>query len=782
MKLIIAACLLTQVAIGQEAYGPRAPSEPGFGLLGQGRGVAPSLVINIAGQQGNSYDVKVTNRSRHAVTAFALRLAPADGSESCDGECSLVKVVADNARPAIKAGESVDLGVGSSTMNAGTVVAEAAVFDDESYEGDERAAALLVAQQIGRQAEYDRLIAAVSPIMTAGYDDVRKTGQIRIKLSELPVRLDSRMVITFKRWFPELAACSKRYARFMKAAAQNEKRLVAESMEQFAQGAAPGTPSLSQWWSAMQGRLAPFGCNGCAALAMKPKAPASSRNVARPCREDSTPILLTASLIDDGSLVEVQEEQEMDAELSGDDEAALNVEDAEMAEPARPAARAAVVEPSAKTDSPSNRPSPRSKPAAAALPSGIPLVPAPDGKGYLLGRMDFHNRPLPDYVMYGAFFRDIASFGDMALYEEVRWDTSGQRVENRGPRAGGLSKAQISALQQVAADTNRQVTAVFAKKETLFRAKVLIYPGGWLLYAPPIPGLRELDLEETQTLDTGIGRLRSRLGRASFARLDGFARGVYHAKPGKLVLIHLTDDAIYDRFFHCLAMLDELPGSITAQQEEAKRQNELRAAGLAKKDWALLLKVAKDYQQLSDRLDNPVPYRTAAPAPTQEEGPAGGEIGSLAQSVPGPVMRAYPAGIVPAAQITTGNSMAAIRLGEALHSNPIMLNEPQSGLAGMPVPLGTLTLTPEAARKERELKHDKLALELMTDIAQLKAGFGEPRFLKFETYLRRLYANAGIETPAPAEEKMKKAQARQPKNGKTAEKHTAAKHPANHHP
>jgi hypothetical protein len=221
-------------------------------------------------------------------------------------------------------------------------------------------------------------------------------------------------------------------------------------------------------------------------------------------------------------------------------------------------------------------------------------------------------------------------------------------------------------------------------------------------------------------------------------------------------------------------VLDEVPGNITAQQEEAKRQNELRVAGLGKKDWALLLQVAKDYQQLSDRLYKTVPEKTGALAVAEVEEPAGGEIGALAESVPGAVTRAYPAGVVPAAQTTSGDSMAMIRLGEVLHSNPVMLNEPQTGLQGMPVPLGTLTLTPEAARKERELKHDKLELELMTDVAQLRAGFGEPRFQKFETYLHHLYANAGIETATPLEQKVKKVVAQQRKNGKTVVTRSAA--------
>jgi hypothetical protein len=520
---------------------------------------------------------------------------------------------------------------------------------------------------------------------------------------------------------------------------------------------------------------------------------------------------------------------EIDAELSEEDEAALDEEsvmpDTRM--PSRPPVRAEVVEPPAKTDVPENPPEPPSIPVAVALPSGIPFVAAPDGKGYLLGRTNFNDRPLPDYVMYRAFFRDIANFGDMALYEEVRWDLSGHRVENSGPRAGGLNKSEISTLQQVAADTNRQVGDVFAKKETLLRAKVLIYPGGWLFYAPPIPGLRELDVQETGALDTGIQRLRSSLGTASFARLDSFARNVYHAKPGKLVLIHLTDDAIHTRFFQYLAVLDGITDSVTARQEETKRQNELRVAGLAEKDWILLLKVAKDYQQLSDRLYNPIqrsiqPTEEAeadgqtigAPAPAQVGAPAGGEIGTLAQSAPAPstgraypagvapspvtraypagvapspvtraypagaapspVTRAYPAGAAPAVQPTRGVSAAMPSLGEALRSNPVMLNEPQAGLRGMPVPLGTITLTAEASRKEWELKHDKLQLGLMTDVAQLKAGFGEPRFQKFETYLHQLYANAGIETAAPVEEKVKKVEAQQSKNGKTAETHTAA--------
>lgn len=717
MRRMIAICLLASAAMGQ-GVPPPAPN------------AVPSLVVSIVGQQGNSYDVKVVNRSGHAVTAFALRLASGDG-QNCDGPCGRAEIVANNARPAIKAGGSVELSLSTSRVNVGMVAAEAAVFDDESYEGNERAAALLVAQQIGRQAEYDRLIAAVNAIMTTSAGDAHKATLLRSKLGELSVQLDPAMVQTFKRWFPALAACTRQYARFMKAAATNERRLVAGSMEQFAQGRAPATPSLTQWWSAMQQQLAAFGCNGCAALAMRPKAPASSQNVSQPCREDSMPILLTVSL-DDGSLAETEEE--MEADLSGEDEAALdaNIVVSDRRIPSGTPARFIVVE----KDEPPTEPTPLPKPVAPARPVGFPLTDAPDGKGFLLGRADFRNGPVPDYMLYRTFFADISRFGDMALYEVVRWGKNGQ-WENLGSRAGGLKDAEIAILQQAAAETNRQLGVVFKKKDTLIRAKVLVYPPGWIFYAPPIPGLRALDLQEEQTLNIGIQRLRSKLGPTSFAHLDAFVRSVYHATPGKLVLKHLTGDIIYGRFFHYLALLDGLPGNLAAQQEEVKRQNELRAAGLSKKDWALLVRVAKDYEQFFAPLYNPVPVQTG-----------------VSLGPPAPLTRAvaYPAGSQP----KHAASMPMVTPGALLHSNPIMVPEPLPAMTMSEPTLGVITLSPEARRKEYQRQQDELDLALITGIAQLQAGFDAPLYRKFEAYLHKLYANVGWETAVPIENKVKK--------------------------
>jgi hypothetical protein len=95
------------------------------------------------------------------------------------------------------------------------VVAEAAVFADASWEGDERVAAFMVATQFGNQSEYDRIVTAVQTVLAGGADDAEKILRIRMKLGELPVNLQSSMTSAFQLWFPGLPDCNQRYARAM---------------------------------------------------------------------------------------------------------------------------------------------------------------------------------------------------------------------------------------------------------------------------------------------------------------------------------------------------------------------------------------------------------------------------------------------------------------------------------------------------------------------------------------------------------------------------------------
>ncbi|HEY7404486.1 MAG TPA: hypothetical protein VIB39_13250, partial [Candidatus Angelobacter sp.] len=429
MNALLAVCLLLSPAMAQNTAPVQMESQ------------SPSLALSFSGQQGGFYKFKIVNQSSHAVTAFTLLAVPAgiqkvDDRYACAGACTHSITLADHTHPAIKAGAVVERSLPIASVNGGAVVAEAAIFDDESYDGEERAAAFLLAEQIGRQAEYDRLVAAVNSVMITSADDAHKTTQIRSKLGELSVNLDPAMVQTFKRWFPDLAGCVQQYGRFMKVAASHEKSSVVESMERFAHGTAPGKPLLAQWWETMQLQLAGSGCAGCAADAMKPNISAAVRSAAQGCATVGAPIIVVASA-DDGSPEDAaqldSEDMDLAGDLSDDDEAALEAGDATPAtrsvSPATASAAAKPVQPKPEPSAKIALPAQPAKRSALVL-AGVSRCLVPGGNGEtMLCRMSF-NRESQDDAVYRAFFRDVGNARDLALEEVVRWDAHGQLVEN----------------------------------------------------------------------------------------------------------------------------------------------------------------------------------------------------------------------------------------------------------------------------------------------------------------------------------------------------------------
>jgi hypothetical protein len=720
MKALIAVCLLLSPAMAQNTAPVQMESQ------------SPSLALSFSGQQGGFYKFKVTNQSSHAVTAFTLLAVPAgiqkeDGRYACAGACTHSVTLADHAHPAIKAGAAVERSFPVSSVNGGVVVAEAAIFDDDSYDGEERAAAFLLAEQIGRQAEYDRLIAPVNAIMVTAVDDARKTTQIRSKLGELPVNLDPVMVQTFKRWFPDLAGCVQPYGRFMKAAAIRERSFVAESMERFAHGTAPGKPSLAQWWETLQQQLAGFGCNGCAAEAMKPNISAAVRSAAQGCAVQSEPIILVASADDgspEGDAAELSaEDMDLAADLAEDDEAALDAADTTPAtRPSpgtRPASPATVANVPAKPVEPTPQPSakidlpPQPAKLAVMVPPGVSRCVVPGGKGEaMFCRMRF-NRESRDDVVYRAVFRDIGTAGDLALQEVVRWDVNGQLVENYGPKAGGLSDVEIALLKQVATQCNGQLADLWAKIDAILRTSLVGYPHGWLLYAPPLPELEALKEQQIAALNRAVARLRVRLGANSFARWEGFVNKVYRTASWKTVPVKLPDDAVYGYFLRYFAELDQLAqDNPLAKEEASRRQEELSKAGLNESARALLLKVALDFEKQAP---------TALPT-----------LGAIAPGAvaPGPMPMQPPGPMQPAAGGQTPGSLQ--QTGTAIGAvTPPGLSPGQPGLIRSTVPTAEL-----------ERRRDEVQLNRLSHIAQLRAGMSPATFQKLDGYLRQLYKKA----------------------------------------
>jgi hypothetical protein len=693
MKLIIAVCLLMSAAFAQEAAQPV-----------QTESYAPSLTVSLAGKQEGFYQFTIANASGHAVTAFALSAVPSgivkgQSGFTCDSRCSGSFALGDVARPAIKVGSSLRQRVAISRVNGGTFVLNAAVFDDESYEGEETAAAQLVARQIGRQAEYDRIAGAINLVLNTNGNnsDAGRTALIRMKLSVLPTRLDAKMVRTFKLWFPELAGCAQQYARLMKNAAASEKQQVLKNMEKFARGNIPGNPSLAQWWQTTQEVLASAGCNGCGNQAMRPKRHSLEQNASAKCQA-RPPVVFTASLADDGT-DNGTEVAAAEVDLGPEDVALLDEgapTDANSSEPAEAETSEAEAMETEAAEPEAAKAEPLAMPVAREIknnmpPSGIPFMPAPDGRGQLLRRMEFG--AVPDDLIYRAFFRDIVTLGNMAFQEEVRW-IDGEQVEDNGLRAGGLGKVEIAILKKAAYECNEQADELKAKSDDLLISSVSGYPVGWLIYAPPIPALHELKDQETATINKCIVRLRRNLG-SSFVRLQGFVKNVYGTSQGEIRSVRISDDTLYANYLRYLATLDDLAAvNLPAKKEAALRQQDLIRQGLGERDRALVAKTALEYNKAVAAL-----YEIPK-----------GEIAIFDRRLSGAISAPSPA-----VQIQTAD-----------------------------MPAAEIPESQDARTKELKGKADEAQLSLLTGIAQLQAGMSTPVYKKFDAYLHKLYADAMI--------------------------------------
>src|SRR5215471_9458019 len=163
-KATVAVCLLVASAWAQNTSPVRTESR------------ARSLSISFDGQDGIDYKFKIHNQSSHAVTAFNLLLVPdgvpkVAGRYLCHDQCAAHRQVGDKAQPVIKADETIsDLKFEITSVVNGAVVVEAAIFDDQSFEGEEPAAAFLLAAQIGGQAAHDRLEPIISSIISSSLD------------------------------------------------------------------------------------------------------------------------------------------------------------------------------------------------------------------------------------------------------------------------------------------------------------------------------------------------------------------------------------------------------------------------------------------------------------------------------------------------------------------------------------------------------------------------------------------------------------------------------------
>lgn len=647
---------------------------------------APSLKIAFAGQDGPAYKFQVENSAAHTVIGYMIVAAPAgveraQGKLLCQGQCSGTVALGDRARPVIKAGGSVELTYDAASLAGGAIIVRSALFDDESYEGNELSAAYLVARQIGNQTEYDRIVPLVGSIVFSNaIQESAKAERILLKVDETPVALTPALVQRFKRQFPDLHDCDHRYARAIKSAAAAERRYVEERVRAFISGRYPAGTSLRTWWTQTQDYLDGLGCSGCSSSPIRAQAARASHTPFRGCGAKTK----AANQPDAGDEPEAASD---DSSAAADDA----MDDDSAFQEASPDVQLGPEDDLGPDDSPdaeanapeqtlvASIPAPPHKPASEPAPLGslaLPDVTAPRVVP-----------PFPNVAGYSGFFNILAS--DRHDPPERRFTHS---LFTRELHAAGLTEVEAELVSQ-AADAYSVVNDELIAAILAFHKK---YENDFFSVPAP-PQFRQLYLKTRKVAEAQIRLLRKQLGESSFSKLDNYV-AVHHTMPE---FPGFSSAQVYEQYFYYLANLDHF--ALRDQPEELKegprRVREQRAAHLNDQQWNMLVKFAKDYQAAwKEQVGPPV-------------------LVALQPVTPAGLPRMQPAlGAQPAASVPPSGEQPA-------HNTHIDVGPPIGGVAAV-------------SASEWNERRERVTSKYVT---QLKSKLGPVAFKTLDSYVQRSY-------------------------------------------
>lgn len=576
----------------------------------------PSVTIRLVGEQGGSYKFFIENASAHNVTAFDVLLVPSGVQKKghrflCQSRCLESQEIQNIDKPAIKAGGTAVVTYEMATVKGGAVVLEAAIFDDATYAGSERAAAFLVADQLGNQTEFDRIVSAVDNILAStGPQNAGKATQIVSALARLPVDADSATMVDFYRWFPNLRDCGGQFPQIMKGASAKEEGNVQERLQQFLLGGEPSNTALAQWWSATEQYLARFGCNECTAKMASPSPPVTQRTVSIGCTsqlpaaggtvlsveiaEDSeTDVDGTDDTADqtpesdaDPSDMTSQDANNQDANNSNNDELSTTGEPVDPATPVAATTPATDPVPAMGTRRSSIEDADFSRTATSSPPSmtsrsiptparRIPIMPrliqfpllprgVIAGSEIATGSEREALRLVTDEQLYSQYFRYVVAWEN--YLSDVGTPTSVQATGSLSPDPypAKMSESKRVIVAMAAydwRDKEQQSPTKAELPDTSIRVGRMV---PYRMLGPPLSQMQRMRQradERAAIVKSQIENLRLRLGKNSFDRLDGYVHGLYHASAGKLVVEPLPETAMCTRYLRYIASLDKYAAS-----------------------------------------------------------------------------------------------------------------------------------------------------------------------------------------------------------------------------
>jgi len=258
----------------------------------------PSISITYGGQGsdptiGPYYRFAVRNNSSHGVTGFHLFQIPesvqkVDGRYPCESSCAGVALNGDSSDPMIKPGATFDLRVPpKDAAKWPTISVDAAVFDNYTYEGDEKLASKLGLAQIANQSAFDALKPLLDGIAKeTDSTDSGKAEELRSELHAITVTVQPEMVQRFNYWFPNMPDCGHELGRLMQSTGEAAVRVVERDLEKYISGADGAGTSFTNWITSINEYMhtGHIGCAGCSAL---PTGASSASTEFQPCPSQS---------------------------------------------------------------------------------------------------------------------------------------------------------------------------------------------------------------------------------------------------------------------------------------------------------------------------------------------------------------------------------------------------------------------------------------------------------------------------------------------------------------
>jgi hypothetical protein len=218
----------------------------------------PSIQVEILGEDRAGYKVSLHNLSSQGVTAFVVANSIHDANTRF-GERS-------GRDPVIPAGASHEFhfpcdSSGSDTSSGAvaapcTVVLEAALFADGSYEGDASAAASMESARLTKASQSGRVQLMVQSILAdSTIEESSQIARIRLELTKLSAQPDPAILEQLRLKFPGLSPSEwTSVSADMKTELALQERLTLGALQEFetSSKSASSTQSLAQWWSAWE--------------------------------------------------------------------------------------------------------------------------------------------------------------------------------------------------------------------------------------------------------------------------------------------------------------------------------------------------------------------------------------------------------------------------------------------------------------------------------------------------------------------------------------------------